>query len=181
MSSFLETLRAICEMRHIPLISLETEAFLKELLQRKQPKSVLEIWTAVGYSSIVIAQQIASWGGHVTSFEIGYHAYLQALKNIKWAKVSNCTLYPFDMNEITLETFFSQKFDFVFIDAQKNQYGDYIEKIQSYLCPENTILLDDVIKYQNKLIWLYWFLEKNQIDYQIFHTEPGDGVMLIEH
>ncbi|MDR0369538.1 MAG: hypothetical protein LBH96_03335 [Candidatus Peribacteria bacterium] len=56
------------------------------------------------------------------------------------------------MNEITLETFFSQKFDFVFIDAQKNQYGDYIEKIQRYLCPENTILLDDVIKYQNKLI-----------------------------
>jgi len=73
------------------------------------------------------------------------------LKNIKQANMRNATLYPFDISEIVLETVFSQKFDFVFIDAQKSQYGDYMEKIQRYLCPENTLLLDDVIKYQNKL------------------------------
>jgi predicted O-methyltransferase YrrM len=50
-----------------------------------------------------------------------------------------------------LEKFFAQKFDFVFIDARKSQYGDYIQKIQPYLCPETALLLDDVIKYQNKL------------------------------
>ncbi|MDR2540944.1 MAG: hypothetical protein LBD11_04095 [Candidatus Peribacteria bacterium] len=73
------------------------------------------------------------------------------MKNTTTANTKNITLYPFDMNEITLEKFFSQKFDFVFIDAQKSQYGDYMQKIQPYLCPENTLLLDDVIKYQNKL------------------------------
>jgi len=76
---------------------------------------------------------------------------LEAVKNTKQARVRNSTLYPFDINEIHLEKFFSQKFDFVFIDAQKSQYGDYMQKIQMHLCPENTILLDDVIKYQNKL------------------------------
>jgi hypothetical protein len=48
------------------------------------------------------------------------------------------------------------------------------------LCSENTVILDDVIKYQNKLSWLYSFLEKNQVKYEIFSTEPWDGVMMIE-
>ncbi|MDR2190434.1 MAG: class I SAM-dependent methyltransferase [Candidatus Peribacteria bacterium] len=151
MSSFLERLRRSCEARHIPLISEETQLFLQQLLVVKQPKEVLEIGTAVGYSSIVIANTLEAWGGKIVSFEIGYPAYLEALKNIKEAKVRNILLYPFDITALYLEKFFAEKFDFVFIDAQKSQYGDYMQKIQPYLCPETTILLDDVIKYQNKL------------------------------
>ncbi len=181
MSDFLSPLRASCEKRNIPLISRETQAFLEELLQKKQPRHLLEIWSAVGYSSIVIASQIQQRWWFLSSFEIGYTAYLEALKNSKQAGVRNITRYPFDIGEIQLESFFSEKFDFVFIDAQKSQYGNYIQKIQSCLYPENTLLLDDVIKYQNKLTWLYAFLEENQINYQIFATEPWDGVMLIEN
>lgn len=71
--------------------------------------------------------------------------------------------------------------DFVFIDAQKSQYGSYLEKIQEKLSSENTILLDDILKYQTKLDWLYKFLKENQINYEIFESEPGDGVMLIHN
>jgi len=181
MVSFLEQLRSNCETRRIPLISRETESFLQQLLIVTQPKRILEIWSAVGYSSIIMSQTISQWEGTISSFEISYPAYLEAMKNIKQAWARNITIYPFDMNEIILETFFSEKFDFVFIDAQKSQYGDYMQKIQKVLCPENTILLDDIIKYQNKLASLYSFLEKNQINYQIFSTEPWDGVMLIEN
>ena len=181
MISFLEQLRASCEARNIPLISPETQTFLVDLLHKKQPKNVLEIWSAVGYSSIVISQTLQSQQGHVSSFEISYSAYLEAMKNIKTAKAKNITLYPFDINEIKLEQFFSQKFDFVFIDAQKSQYGEYLQKIQPYLCTENTLILDDIIKYQNKLTSLYTFLTENQINYQIFPTEPGDGIMIIEN
>ena len=106
--------------------------------------------------------------------------YNEALKNIEKAEINNVVLYPFDINEISLEKFFSQKFDAAFIDAQKSQYWDYLQKIRLHLAPENTLLLDDVIKYQNKLTWLYQFIEKMQINYEIFDTEPGDGVMLIE-
>jgi predicted O-methyltransferase YrrM len=44
------------------------------------------------------------------------------LKNIENADCNNVVLYPFDINEIVLEKFFSQKFDAAFIDAQKSQY-----------------------------------------------------------
>ena len=176
----LSDLRKSCEDRHIPLISVQTQDFIINWLERNQPKRVLEIWAAVWYSSIVISQTISKRWGTLTSFEISYPAYLEALKNIEKAEINNAVLYPFDINEISLEKFFSQKFDAAFIDAQKSQYWDYLQKIRSHLAPENTLLLDDVIKYQNKLTWLYQFLEKMQINYEIFDTEPGDGVMLIE-
>ena len=171
LEQYLADLRQSCESRRIPLISKETQTFIISWLNRHQPKRVLEIWSAVWYSSIVISQTISKWWGTLTSFEISYPAYLEALKNIEKAEINNVVLYPFDINEISLEKFFSQKFDAAFIDAQKSR---------SHLAPENTLLLDDVIKYQNKLTWLYQFLEKMQINYKIFDTEPWDGVMLIE-
>lgn len=180
LEQYLSDLRRSCEQRHIPLISKETQIFLVSWLERNQPKRVLEIWSAVWYSSIVISKTISKRWGNLTSFEISYPAYLEALKNIQNTDCNNVVLYPFDINEISLEKFFSQKFDAVFIDAQKSQYGDYLQKLRSHLEPENTLLLDDVIKYQNKLTWLYEFIEKMQINYKIFDTEPGDGVMLIE-
>jgi len=180
LQQFLSDLRKSCEDRHIPLISVQTQDFLISWLERNQPKRVLEIWSAVWFSSIIISKTIQQRWGTLTSFEISYPAYLEALKNIEKANLNNVVLYPFDINEISLEKFFSQKFDAAFIDAQKSQYWDYLQKIRLHLAPENTLLLDDVIKYQNKLSWLYKFIEKMQINYEIFDTEPGDGVMLIE-
>jgi len=181
LQQFLSDLRESCEDRRIPLISVQTQDFLISWLDRNHPKRVLEIWSAVWFSSIVISKKIQQRWGTLTSFEISYPAYLEALKNIEKANLNNVVLYPFDINEISLEKFFSQKFDAVFIDAQKSQYWDYLQKIRSYLAPENTLLLDDVIKYQNKLSWLYKFIEKMQINYEIFDTEPGDWVMLIDN
>jgi len=176
----LSDLRKSCEDRHIPLISVQTQDFITNRLESNQPKRVLELWSAVWYSSIIISQTISKWWGTLTSFEISYPSYLEALKNIEKAEINNIVLYPFDINEISLEKLFWEKFDAAFIDAQKSQYWDYLQKIRSHLAPENTLLLDDVIKYQNKLTQLYQFIEKMQINYEIFDTEPGDGVMLIE-
>ena len=177
----LEELRSSCEQRKIPLISRETQEFLRHKLLETKPRNVLEIGSAVGYSTIRIAQLISQRGGRIASFEISYPAYLEGLKNVQKRGARNAVLYPFDFNEIRLETFFSEYFDFVFVDAHKSDYGVYLQKIQGYLNTENTIILDDVIKYQNKLSWLYSFLQKNQENYEIFPMEEGDGVMMLEN
>ena len=148
LQQFLSDLRKSCEDRHIPLISVQTQDFIISWLERNQPKRILEIWSAVWFSSIIISKTIQRRWGTLTSFEISYPAYLEALKNIEKANLNNVVLYPFDINEILLEKFFSQKFDAAFIDAQKSQYWDYLQKIRSHLAPENTLLLDDFIKYQ---------------------------------
>jgi predicted O-methyltransferase YrrM len=92
------------------------------------------------------------------------------------AKCRNITLYPFDITKSeTIANVLPLNCDFVFVDAQKSQYGNYLEKIHNNLSSENNIiLLDDVVKYQTKLDTLYKFLEKNQINYNILPSEEGD-------
>ena len=180
--NFLEQLGASCEQRKIPLISRETQAILADILKKRQPKTCLEIGSAVGYSSIFIANIIQEWWGQLTSFEVAYPSYLEAQYNIYQTKLANITLYPFDITKLqSSRAILPKQSDFVFIDAQKSQYGSYLEKIQEKLSSENTILLDDILKYQTKLDWLYKFLKENQINYEIFESEPGDGVMLIHN
>jgi hypothetical protein len=53
-----------------------------------------------------------------------------------------------------------------------------LEPIQAQ---ESQIIIDDVIKFRDKLDWLYEYLEKKQITYQILPMEAGDGIMVISN
>lgn len=152
MTDFFSQLRASCVQRRVPLISLESQAILQSILEKYQPKVCLEIGAALGYSSMFIAQTVQKWGGMLTSFEVAYPSYLEAQHYIHQQKLTNITLYPFDITKMpSVSDIFPAKCDFVFIDAQKNQYGTYLEKIQEHLASENIVLLDDILKYQTKL------------------------------
>ncbi|MFA5747670.1 MAG: class I SAM-dependent methyltransferase [Candidatus Absconditabacterales bacterium] len=177
----LNELRVNCKNRTIPIISEETESFLIKIIKKKKPKLCLEIGSAVGYSSIVIASIINERGGKLYSFEIGYVAYLEALSNFLKSNLTNILLYPFDFGKIDIKKFFKDHLDFVFVDGQKSQYGNYMQNIENALNQETIIVLDDVIKYHNKLNTLYGYLQKKQINYKIFQIEHDDGVMLIKN
>jgi pyrrolidone-carboxylate peptidase len=47
LNEFLTQLRAYCVARHIPLISKESESILRNTLEKNQPKTCLEIGSAV--------------------------------------------------------------------------------------------------------------------------------------
>jgi len=175
----LKKLRKTCEERKIPIISLATEKFLWKLLRKYKPKICLEIWGAVGYSSIYMGWIINTWWGKLTSFEISYPAYQEGLQNIKEAHCYNIIWYPFDIRYVPIKKLTQQQADFIFIDGQKNQYGDYMEIIEKMSSPHTVIVIDDVIKYHNKLSSLYGYLQKKQIKYKILKLEPDDGVIVI--
>jgi len=175
----LKALRKSCEARKIPLISLATEEFLTKLLKKHKPKICVEIWGAVGYSSIYMGGIINTWGGKITSFEISYPAYQEGLQNSKEAHCYNNISYPFDIHDAPIKKLIQGPADFIFIDGQKNQYGEYMEIIEKISSPHTVIVIDDVIKYHNKLSWLYEYLEKKQIKYKILQLDPDDGVMVI--
>ena len=70
-----------------------------------------------------------------------------------------------------------KKADFVFIDGQKSQYAEYLEIIETLISDTTILVLDDVIKYHNKLSTVYRFLEKKQMNYEVRQLEADDGVM----
>lgn len=175
----LKKLRRTCKERKIPIISLATERFLWKLLRKRKPKICVEIWGAVGYSSIYIGWMIHTRGGKIASFEISYPAYQEGLQNSKEAHCYNITSYPYDALRAPIEKLVQAPVDFIFIDGQKSQYGEYMEIAGKISSPHTLILIDDVIQYHNKLVSLYWYLQKKQINYKIMKLEADDGVMVI--
>ena len=175
----LETLRKTCKERNIPIISLATEKFLWKIIRKHKPKICLEVWGAVGYSSIYIGELIHTRGGKITSFEVSYPAYQEGLQNIKESHCYNIISYPYDVRQAPIKKLVQAPVDFVFIDGQKSQYGEYMEIIEKISSPHTVIVIDDIIKYHNKLSSLYWYLQKKQMKYKILQLEPDDGVMLI--
>lgn len=83
MEIYLKNLRQNAESRKIPIISIQTESFLKEQLLRYKPRYCLEIGSAIGYSTIFIASLMKERNGQVISFEVSYPAYLESLMHIK--------------------------------------------------------------------------------------------------
>ena len=175
----LESLRKRCEARKIPIISLATEQFLSKLLRKHKPKICVEIWGAVWYSSIYMGGIINTWGGKITSFEVSYPAYQEDLQNTKESLCYNITSYPYDVRSAPIKKLVQWTVDFIFIDGHKSQYGEYMEIIEKISSPHTLIVIDDIIKYHNKLSSLYWYLEKKQIKYKILQLEPDDGIMII--
>lgn len=120
---YLNQLRSSCMARRIPLISLESQTILQEILEKYQPKNCLEIGSAVGYSGLFIASTIQQRGGSLTSFEVAYPAYLEAQYHTRQCQQTNVKRYPFDLTKIEdTSHILPKQCDFVFIDAQKNQY-----------------------------------------------------------
>ena len=163
---------------NVPIIKPEAEQILINNLKQTKPTNVVEIWTAIGYSSLIIANTISDWNWVLTTFEVSYPSYMEAIQNFQAFKQYNITAYNLDPLLIDIKKIFSKKIDFLFIDAVMKLYLDFYLKFEDLLENNTVVLLDNVVKFKSKTLPLYEFLEKNQIDYKIFSVPPNDGVMV---
>jgi len=139
----------------------------------------MEIWGAVGYSSIFMWSLLKNRWGKITSFEVSYPAYQEGLQNAKAMNCYNTISYPYDIRQAPIKKLVPDSVDFIFVDGQKSQYGEYLEIVEKICSPNTLIIIDDVIKYHNKLSSLYRYLQKKQINHKIIQLDPDDGIMII--
>ena len=173
--------RQECEKEKIPIISKNTERFIINLLEEKKPTNILEIWSAVWYSGLIMANTTKKRNGKVYSFEISSSSYLKAIQNRRTFKIWNIYFYNADFLKINLNKIINTFVDFVFIDWMKRSYLKYfLKSINHSLKGKTTFIFDDVIKYKSKLKDLYKFLEKNQIKYEIKKLDKDDGILIIK-
>jgi len=162
---------------NVPIIKPKAEQILIKELRIQRPKNVVEIWTAVWYSSLIIWNTISEWNWYLTTFEVSYPSYIQAIQNFYTFKQFNITAYNVDPLLIKLEKIFTKKIDFLFIDAVMKLYLDFYLKFEDLLENNCTVLADNVVKFKSKSLPLYEFINKNQIKYEIFEVPPNDGMM----
>ena len=138
-------LRAFAESRYVPIIQKDTEGLLRALLKLKKPAMVLEIGTAVGYSSCVFAD---CCGCHVTTIEADEDMAAAADMNIKELGFGDkIRLLRGDARSVLRELAEPdlRKYDFVFIDAAKSHYREFWDLIIPLMKEDGIIVCDNIL------------------------------------
>lgn len=140
---FLE-LRKFAEENSVPIMKVETKEFLKSLVKMKNPSSILELGTAIGYSSLVFEKYSQA---KITTIELSEEMANIARDNFEKYN-ANVNLINDDAKKAL--TNLNQGFDFVFIDANKSRYLDYF-KITSKLLNEGGIIIADNVLFRGEV------------------------------
>lgn len=129
---------------YVPIIRKEMQTFLKMLLSLKKPARILEVGTAVGFSAILMAEYDPV-KAHITTIENYEKRIPIARENFRRAgKEEQITLLPGDAAEVlkTLE----EPFDFIFMDAAKGQYINFMPDILRLLAKDGVLVSDNVLQ-----------------------------------
>lgn len=128
----------------VPIIRREMQSFLKVLLSLKEPKRILEVGTAVGFSTLLFCEY-GPEGVHVDTIEKYEKRIPIARENFRRAgREADITLYEGDAAEILKGL--SGPYDFIFMDAAKGQYIHFLPQVQRLLVPGGVLVSDNVLQ-----------------------------------
>ncbi len=128
---------------NIPIIMDDTLKIVGDLLNKINPKTMLEIGTAVGYSAICFSSYIAE-GGFIDTIERDTERAKEAKINIKKAEVEEkINIIEGDAVEILPDI--NKKYDVVFIDAAKGKYPFFLSQALRLLKKNGYIIADNVL------------------------------------
>ena len=176
----------------VPIIRKEMGNLLKVLLQLVQPERILEVGTAVGYSSILMSENMPQ-NCKITTIENYDKRIPVAKNNFKRAgKEDVITLIEGDALEV-LKTL-DGPYDFIFMDAAKGQYINYLPDIKRVLRKGGLLISDNILQEGEIVESRYAVTRRNrtiharirEYVYELTHSEDfvtsivpiGDGITL---
>lgn len=128
--------------RYIPVMLDDTKELLFNVVQKVQPKRILEIGTAVGYSGIVML--LASPEAHLNTMEISEELANIARQNFAKAGVENrVNIFLGDARELVAQL--TGNYDFIFMDGPKGQYEAFLPYLTELLDTGGTLVCDNVL------------------------------------
>lgn len=182
LAAYLNALYLQGRERHTPNISPINTAYLQNVLLEHKPKRLLEIGCANGYSTLRFWQVVRAWQAQIATYEVSMPNILEAEHHfaVTGARAD------IDLHQgnalVLLAKQAEAAFDFIFIDARKIYTLDFFVHARRLAAPGALIVIDDVIKFKDKMQNFYDYLAHHKIDYQIEHIDDDeDGVMLIRH
>lgn len=137
--NLIREMRTYAEEENVPIMQRDGINFLVEQIIKKDVKSILEIGTAIGYSTIIMA--FIRDNIKITSVERDEKRYLKAVKNVKKAHLEDRINLIFND---ALEVNIKDKYDLIFIDAAKAQNIKFFEKFKDNLNEKGLIITDNM-------------------------------------
>jgi predicted O-methyltransferase YrrM len=140
-SGLMAEMEAVAERDSVPIVPWETGRFLAVLCRALDPL-VLEVGTAIGYSTLHMAEQLSS--SRVVTLERDPDRAAQARAYLERAGVADrVELIEGD----ALETIpsLSGPFELLFVDASKGEYPRYIELAEPLLAERCVLVVDNLL------------------------------------
>lgn len=123
---------------NVPIMSEDTIETIKNIITVNEFHTILEIGTAIGYSTICFASTPGVT--NITSIERDPVRSAIAVNNVKKSGLKNITLRHTDALEIEL----NDKFDLIIIDAAKSQNMKFFNKFKDNLNEDGIIIIDNL-------------------------------------
>lgn len=189
----LKQLESFAKEHRVPIMDPIGMGFVKQLIHLHEPKRILEIGTAIGYSALQMAEVDPNL--KIVTIERDEERFEQALENIrKFQEEKRIEVLHGDALEKLPELINkNESFDFIFIDAAKGSYSQFFTAAREMLNEHGVILSDNVLfrgyvaegadvpkRYQKlaQKIFQYneWLMQ--QEDFRTIILPIGDGVAL---
>ena len=139
----LKELENFAREENIPIIPHETVAYFRFLMETLQPKNILEIGTAIGFSALLMAKHAPN--AKITTIDRNPEMISFAKENFtKFDSRKQITLLEGDAVDI-LSTL-TGNYDFVFMDSAKSKYIVFLPEILKHLEVGGVVVLDDVFQ-----------------------------------
>ena len=138
----LEKILQFARANYIPVMLDDTRQMLFDVVSKAQPKKILEIGTAIGYSGIIMLT--ASPNATLNTIEMDEQSVKLAKANFAQAGVSNrVNVFVGDAREIVHQL--TGSYDFIFLDGPKGQYLDFLPYLLEVLSVGGTLVCDNVL------------------------------------
>ena len=142
--AYLDELEQYALATDVPIIRKEMQSLLKTLLVMNKPKQILEVGTAIGFSALLMSEYMPK-DGHITTIEKYEKRIPLAKENFSKNQKTSCiTLLEGDAIEILGEL--TDTYDFIFMDAAKGQYINFLPDILRLLNKGGILLSDNILQ-----------------------------------
>mgnify|MGYP000419450875 FL=1 len=159
----------------VPIIRKEMGDLLKVLLQLVQPERILEVGTAVGYSSILMSENMPE-NCRITTIENYEKRIPVAKNNFKRAgKEEVITLLEGDAMDILKEL--DGTYDFIFMDAAKGQYINFLPELLRLMPAGGLLISDNVLQEGDIVESRYGVTRRNRT----IHTRMREYIYTLTH
>ena len=139
--------------RHIPIILDDTLETITRYIHKREEEGIyvnriLEIGTAIGYSSICFTELLNQYGS-IDTIERDPEMIKEAKENIKFINedetYSGKSINLIEGDAAEIITKLDKKYDMIFIDANKSKYTIYLKEGLRLLKPNGIIFADNVL------------------------------------
>lgn len=187
-NDLISDMERFAKKENVPIMQKEGLNYLISFIKEHDIKSVLEVGTAIGYSTILIKEVV----NNITSIERDEERYNIAVKNVELSNLNNITLIKGDALDITI----TDKFDLIFIDAAKGKNKEFLDKFKSNLNENGYIIIDNMdfhglvgksmtiekrrLRSLVKKIENFIKYMEEQTEFKVTKIDKGDGLYLLE-